>query len=456
MKSSRLALGFILLSAITLSSCLKKDYAGPPDKSGYDPMLPVNATIQKVLNLLPANYPSTSVAPVKIDSDWTISAVVVGDDKSGNLYKQIVIDDGSTGLAVLIDAYDLFNDYPVGRKIYIKLKGLYIGTYHSLPQLGYTPDNTGAISGIPGTLAENYLVKANYPNTVTPIKVTFAEIAGGANVALENRLIQIDSVEFVAGDVFQPYAAPAPSSGTSLDLEDCSSTVVLRTSGYSNFQSALTPSGRGSITAIYTVYNSTAQLVLRDTSDVKFTGPRCDGAVFIDPSKVVFNEDFQTVNTNNEILSTPGWTNYAETGGVLFKGGLLGSATKFAKISAFSTGSATVKSWLITPAINLDGATNPMLSFKSDDGYDNGATLKVYISSNYSGSGDPSTSTWTELTGFTISSGHTSGYGSQFISSGFKSLNGYNGSIYVAFVYEGSDPAKTTTFELDDVMVSKD
>ena len=456
MKGLRIALGLILISAVSFTSCLKKKYEGPPDTSSYDPKLPVNATIGKLLSLLPVNYPSTSVSPVLIDSDWTVAATVIGDDRSGNLYKQIVVDDGATGVALLLDAYSLYNDYPAGRKIYIKLKGLSIGTYHSLPQLGYTPDNTGAISGIPSTLIGNFIVKANYPNEIKVTKITLADIAG-ANVQLENRLVQIDNVEFDAASTQVPYAAPAPSTGTSLNISDCSGSIVLRSSGYANFQPALTPTGKGTITAIYTVYNSGSQLVLRDTSDVQMHDPnRCDGVVFVDPSKIIFKEDFQSVTLNGTVLSLPGWVNFTEAGSVQYKGGILGSTTKFTKISAFSTGEADVKSWLITPAINLSGATNPVFSFKSNDGYDNGASLKVYISTNYSGSGDPTTATWTELTGLTVSSGHASGYGSQFISSGTKSINGYTGNVYIAFKYVGADPSLSTTFEIDDVMVSKD
>lgn len=454
MKGTRLALGLILLSALTFTACLKKKYAGPPDMSSYDPHLAVNSNIHKLLGLLPVNYPSAAVSPVRIDSDWTVAATVIADDRSGNLYKQIVIDDDTTGVALLLDAYSLYNDYPVGRKIYVKLKGLYIGTYHSLPQLGYTPDNTGAISGIPSALIGNYIVKANFPNPVKVTKVTLSDLSSAA-VALENRLIQIDSVEFDQASALQPYAAPAPSTGTSLNISDCNNTIVLRSSGFANFQPVLTPGGRGSITAVYTVYNSTSQLVIRDTSDVQFkTSSRCDGVVLIDPNKVFFKEDFQTVNTNNEVLSLTGWTNYAEAGNVQFKGGVLGSTTKFAKVSAFGTGQATVKSWLITPAISLSNATNPILTFQSNDGYDNGASFKVYISTNYSGSGDPTTATWTEVTGLTISSGHTSGYGSSFISSGLKSLNGYSGTIHIAFKYEGSDPSQSTTFEIDNLFLA--
>ena len=113
-----------------------------------------------------------------------------------------------------------------------------------------------------------------------------------------------------------------------------------------------------------------------------------------------------------------------------------------------------MKSWLVTPGINLSGGTNPKFNFTTVDGYDNGATIKVYISTNYNGSSTPWTSTWTELP-VTISSGHTTGYAPAFVPSGDIDLSAYSGTVYFAFVYEGSDPSKTTTFEVDDVTVTK-
>lgn len=267
----------ILAATLLMSSCLKKDFETPPDQSSYDPMLPVNASIKDIKALRPDPAGTTS-GYIKIDSNLTIAGIVTGDDRSGNLYKQINIEDSTGGIAILIDAYSLYNDYPVGRKVYINLKDLYLGTYNGLPQIGYTPDNTGSISGIPASLSSKYITKANYPNPVTPIEVEIKDIAI-YNPLLVNRLITIKDAEFQDAYLNSSYAAPAPSSGTDAGLQDCNGNkIVLRTSGYSNFQSKIVPSGRGRITVLYTVYRRNPQLVLLDTNDVEFTNPRCDGS----------------------------------------------------------------------------------------------------------------------------------------------------------------------------------
>lgn len=455
-------MSIIALAALSFTSCVKKDFDAPPDQTKYDPNLPVNATVQMVKGLLDPNYPNAAVPAVKIDSDWTVAGIIVADDKSGNFYKQIVIQDSTAGISLLLDANSLYNDYPVGRKVYVKLKGLYIGTYRSLPQLGYNLDGTNSLNGIPSSLISKFIVKATFPNTVTPIALTMTQL--NANKAkYTNCLVSIPNCEFQFSDVENgaSYADPAPSSGTSRFVSDCAGSLELRTSGYSSFQSYKIPGGNGTITGVFTVYNNSSQMVIRDTSDVKFYNPvRCDGNVVIDPARVLYRETFETVTSNNATLNIAGMVNFAETGNKPYQQGIF-SNDKFAKISGFSTGQAVIKSWLITPAINLAGAGNPKLSFRTLDGFDNGATLKVYISTNYSGTGNPTSATWTPLTGYTIANGSTTGYAPDWTASGDVSLAGNSGTVYIAFVYEGADPSgtssdKTTTFELDNITVLKD
>src|SRR4051812_36400252 len=110
---------FIAVTVFSFSSCMKKDYDRPPDTSGYDPMLKVTHTIAQ----LKAFNPPPGGA-VKIDSDIVVYGIVAADDRSGNFYKQIVVQDSTGGMTVLIDGKNLYNEFPIGRKVYIKCKGL--------------------------------------------------------------------------------------------------------------------------------------------------------------------------------------------------------------------------------------------------------------------------------------------------------------------------------------------
>ena len=436
----------ILSACITIVSCNKK-FDEPPVY--VPPVITPDLTIAD----LKAMHVSGQFE--QITEDKTIGGVVIADDRSGQFYKTIVIQDETGGISVRLDAYDLYTSYPIGRMVYIKVKGLYLGDYNKLIQLGGGIDNSGTsprLDEIPSVLIDNYIIKGSLDNVITPKVVSVDEL----NDDYQNMLIQLDDYQFAAEDTAETFAKPdLSSSAVNFTLEGCSGgSIILRNSSYADFAGYNVPNGNGSIIAVYTVFGTTKQLNIRDSSDVQFYGDRCNGSGSGGTSSGIFTEDFSSV-TNNVNIALTGWQNVAESGSKLYTGAVF-SSVKCAKMTAYNSGQSTVKTWLITPAINLTGYTTKSLSFKNTDGYDNGATLKAYISTNYTGNATPWTATWTQLPA-TISSGHGSGYGS-FISSGDISLNAYTGNVYIAFVYEGADPSggtkQTTTFEIDDVVVS--
>lgn len=273
MKNYKLLIAaFFIGTILSLSSCLKNTFDAPPDMSGYDPNLPVNMRIDSLKILM-----ATSGEAKRIDSNWTIYGIVTADDRSGNFYKQIVIEDSTGAIHLLIDGNSLYNKYPVGRKVYVKLQGLYFGYYAKLPQIGATPDFSGSMSNISPAKADSAIVKANIGNALPDNHFSDLSMLSTVNYSMINRLVTIDSIQISAGDTSKTYAqSPTISSGTSITVEDCSKNkLIIRSSGYANFQSYKLPKGKGTLTAIYTVYNNTPQLVIRDTSDLKFYSERC-------------------------------------------------------------------------------------------------------------------------------------------------------------------------------------
>ena len=269
-------IAILALLAIGMGSCVKQKFDAPPDGSSYDPNIPVNNTILA----LKGQY---NGSPVMIDSDYVIAGVVIADDRSGCFYKQIIIQDTTSGIVILLGrSSGLYTDYPIGRKIYVRCKGLYLGAYGGFIQLGYTPDITNSLSDIPSALIPKFIVKANTGNVVTPVSVTISQLSSVTTAAkMLGTLIRIDSAEFVQAEVNSPYAQdPSIASGTDRHLEDCAGkTIVVRMSGYANFRNVLIPTGKGPLTAIYSRYNSTPQLLIRDTFDVNMRAPRCGGVV---------------------------------------------------------------------------------------------------------------------------------------------------------------------------------
>lgn len=277
--------GTLFTAALTFNACLKKGHDEPVDNTGYDPQLTVTHTIAQVL-AMPLGIP--------ISQDVIVSGIVVMDDRSGNYYKKFVIQDSTGGLEINLDQNNIYSDYPIGRKVYLKCKGLTMGSYGGMIQLGYGLDEKQSIIAIPFAMADNFIVKANYPNAIKVDTFTYDELSNAsANSVHLNTLIAIKAIQFTENNAGVPYSAA--NTSTDRRIEGCSATTnntefVVRTSNYARFQATKTPAGSGVIVALYTRYvsgtKSTAQLVIRDTNDVQFGSQRCDGNSFQEPELV--------------------------------------------------------------------------------------------------------------------------------------------------------------------------
>jgi hypothetical protein len=211
-----------------------------------------------------------------IQQNVIITGIVIADDMTSNLYKQIIIDDGTAAIPILLDAYNLYTDFPIGRKIIVNCKGLYTNFYYKLPQLGYLPDNHGNLSPIPFMLWDKFIQKGALRQPIKPIPVSIAE-AMKAKSELFNRLVQLQNAQIMDTLNTPCYAFdPLLSAATTIKLMDCdSNSISLRTSAFASFRSMKPSYKRGALTAIYTVFNNTPQLILRDTADVQFNLEPC-------------------------------------------------------------------------------------------------------------------------------------------------------------------------------------
>ncbi|MFM2138817.1 MAG: hypothetical protein RJA57_1124, partial [Bacteroidota bacterium] len=266
--------GLLLLftAAIVLNGCKKTfdEPAGPTD-----PGLTVTHTIKQ----LRAMHTVSGALDV-INTDMVISGVVVANDKSGNLYKELYIQDGTAGINVLLDATGLYNSFPVGRKVYIKCKGLCLSDYNRLPQLGVRAVVSGSpsLQAIAANLVNQYVVGATLNNPVVAKVVTVSQLTTNMSDDNLGTLVQLNNYEFLPSDTSKTFSdTSAYRNSVNLTVKGCAggSNIIIRSSGYANFAGVNVPNGNGTLTAIYTVFGTTKQLIIRDTSDVRFTNFRC-------------------------------------------------------------------------------------------------------------------------------------------------------------------------------------
>ncbi|RMF26085.1 MAG: hypothetical protein D6765_09445, partial [Bacteroidetes bacterium] len=165
--------------------------------------------------------------------------------------------------------------YPIGREIFIRLDGLWLGDFAGLTQLGgYTFFEDGFTNLGPVFDLNKHFVKSVKKAVPDPLPLAIFELRD-EHLSM---LIRLSDVEFIEEDVGQPYADVLGRQSLNRTLQDCSgNTIVVRTSGFADFAAELTPEGNGSVVGIFSTFNDTRQLLLRTLDDVQLDGERCGG-----------------------------------------------------------------------------------------------------------------------------------------------------------------------------------
>lgn len=126
----------IAVSVSLLSSCEEWDQVFTGDYGKADVYEPVTMQPNISIKDLKALYVKQG-EPVDIENDYIIGGQVVSEDRSGNIYKSIYIQDETGGIEIKIGKNALYNDYKLGQWVYVKCNGLTLGEYNGMPQLGY-------------------------------------------------------------------------------------------------------------------------------------------------------------------------------------------------------------------------------------------------------------------------------------------------------------------------------
>lgn len=245
--------------------------------------LKANTTIAE----LKAVYAGKIVQLTKNTFDQRDTIIIVGkvtsDDKDGNFYKSLFIEDATGAIEIKVSKTSLYNDYKRGQKIAVICNDLYLGDYGGQIQLGSIYSNNGVteIGGLEGDpiisrhiFMASRTIEQEAPLLFTPAQQVPANI--GRLVLIENVQIK-DTLSPITGKTFT-YADSENHITYNHELlvymQTFSNPLVLRTSGYAKFAANTIPTKRGTLTGILTYYNGTYQLIIRDTSDVKFNQDR--------------------------------------------------------------------------------------------------------------------------------------------------------------------------------------
>jgi len=418
----KISLLLLIAPAIFMAGC-SKDFDVPDVKIPIF-SLPDGATIISIKELKARHIVFGVGAVDSINDNVYVTGKVISSDETGNIYKSLYIQDTSGGLLLSLDASGLYTSYRLGQRIYVKCQGLFLGDYNKMIQLGVI--NNGEIGRIPAPVIDQYLFLDSLPGPVPAAKViTIPEITADDY----GMLVKFENVSFV--DVGDPFSDPAASSNRS--ITDGSNLLILRNSNYATFADQLIPDSTGSVTGILGVFGTDKQLYIRDLNDL---------IGFDYSSKLIINESFASGS-----LGT--FTQYSVLGDQVWAQSSFSPYT-FAKMSGyFSSSYFANEDWLISPSMNFDAYTGETLKFFTMMNYGavGDGSFKAYYSTDFT-SGAPSTGTWIELTGLTLSGGNFDN-----VSSGDVDVSFVNGSnVHIAFVYTCTT-SNVATWELGGIRV---
>ena len=288
MKSIIPFLGILLL----FNACVKdRDFDAPEGDCTSD--LVANASFSEVKALYKGEL-------LQIQEDWVIEGYVISSDQAGNFFSVLYFQDSpvnpTQGFQIEIDVRDNHLLFPVGSKIRIKLKGLYLGQSRDVFKLGgtFAAFGTTLVGRLPALkVPEHIFVACNGLTEISPQTVSIGEI----DSTLTNTLVRFEGMEISEEELDGVFALEGEE--TEHILMDCSDNeITLINSGFSDFQSEGLPQGNGSIQGVLIRENEDFFLVIRDLEDINFNDERCEEVVTEFTSTEIFFSELADPNNN--------------------------------------------------------------------------------------------------------------------------------------------------------------
>ena len=256
----------LVATMLVITSCEREFDVPPINEPRYDGE--ANTTIKELVD----KYRGKEL--IQITDAIIIRGRVTANDISGNIYKQIQLQDETGGITIAIDRNNIYNNLRVGQEIFIECQGLFYGEYRGNPQLGnaYSRDNDTNFAI--GQMAwERFQASAHLngfpkPDLITSDTITIEQL----NDSYIGKLVTVKNVSFQEGGR-EPFAFPSSSGGvqtqskTLVSAASASFSLIARNSSAANFASFIMPAGVGSVTGVISTFSGTRQITFRDSLD---------------------------------------------------------------------------------------------------------------------------------------------------------------------------------------------
>ncbi len=156
----------------------------------------------KTIKELKALYKGT---PLNVYGNVWIKGKVISSDVSGNLYRELYIQDETGGVDIKLGKSSLYSEYALGQTIYVYCDDLTLGAYNGMPQLGVGADETSTNEYETSyidlqTIIDQHVFKGEYGDEVKPEVITEAQVkeavSAGFTGELWGKLVTIKGLQY--------------------------------------------------------------------------------------------------------------------------------------------------------------------------------------------------------------------------------------------------------------------
>lgn len=268
---------FACCLALTLSSC-QGDFDEPvktADEAGIGNSSISEANVVTIAQLK-QTYKSainTSYSYKKVEQPTEIKGYVTGNDVQGNLYNELVIDDGTGAITIGVAQGGLYGLFPVGAEVIIELNGLSVGNYGLHPQIGtpYTSaKGQNSIGRMSRAVWNQHFRLTGKSQTIAPIDFNSSWKPASDGLIYSGKLVTMKNVSFKGADGKKTFAnASAGSGSVSVYFNEYPTTTMVYTSNFADFASNPLPQGKVNVTGILKRYINSWELIIRSLDDIE-------------------------------------------------------------------------------------------------------------------------------------------------------------------------------------------
>ncbi len=219
-------------------------------------------------------------APLRLGGEQCISGRITANDRNGNLYHTICIEDSTGGIALRVGAENLYRRYWTGARTTVRCNGLWLGAYGGALQLGAAPTAAFEVDPIAESEVGVYItVETDRQTEIIPYSIPIAQ----CSPRYLYTQVRLEPVQFIEEDLPRGWCdtLPDPDTGAPVAaaavrrlVDPAGDTLAVYTSPYADYAVLPIPAGSGAAEGVLSYFNGVYQLRIIDYRRVEMTGAR--------------------------------------------------------------------------------------------------------------------------------------------------------------------------------------